>query len=655
MPDNIVYQILRDHLSAGTLLPGRPITIRVDQTLGHDLTAIMAGQTFLAVGADRVKTEASVFYCDHNTLCVSSENADDHLFLKTAAARFGVYFSKPGNGICHFLHCQRFAKPGKVLLGADSHTPTSGALGMLAIGSGGLTVAEAALGQGFRMNAPKVMGVKLTGKLRPGCAAKDIALELLRRISVKGGVGYILEYFGDGVTTLSIPERQTIANMSIETGATTGVFPSDGVTRAFLNAQRRQTDYRPLQPQPGAVYDKVLEIDLSALEPLAAVPPMPDQVCAIRSLSAVRPGSVFIGSCTNASYSDIARAARILKGRKVHRDIDCTVAPGSRQVLAHLIADGILADLVDSGCRILECACGPCIGVGQVPAYRGISVRTSNRNFPGRCGSNDAGVYLVSPETAAATAVTGHITDPRDLLDVDILAGIREPEAYMIDDSAIIAPEEIPDRHSIAVRKGPNISDLPMRGALREVIDAEVALKLGDNITTDDIIPGGSSILKFISNIPEFANYTFCYTDPTFVERARKLGHSVIVGGSNYGQGSSREHAAMLPMCLGVEAILAKSYARIHKENLINYGILPLVFEREADYELIQQGDTVIIKDVYAGVRTGTFWVELPDRGIALSVRLEASEEDKALLLAGGAFNYLRKSSASGEKKGDKI
>lgn len=641
MSDNIVYQILRSHLMEGELVPGNPITIRVDQTLGHDLTAIMAGQTFLAVGADKVQTEASVFYCDHNTLCVSSENADDHLFLKTAAERFGAYYSKPGNGICHFLHCQRFAKPGKVLLGADSHTPTSGALGMLAIGSGGLTVAEAALGQGFRMNAPKVMGVRLTGRLHPGVSAKDIALELLRQVSVKGGIGYVVEYFGDGVATLSISERQTIANMSIELGATTGIFPSDEATRIFLEAQNRGNDYMPLQAEDGAGYDKIVDIDLSALEPLVAEPSMPDKVRTARSVSNVRPGSVFIGSCTNASYSDIAKAARVLKGRKVNKDIDCTVAPGSRQVLAQLIQDGVLADLVESGCRILECACGPCIGIGQVPPHNGISVRTSNRNFPGRSGSNDAYVYLASPETVAATAVTGHITDPRDLMDVSVLSDIKEPEHYIVDDSSFITPADVPDRHTVTVVKGPNISDLPMRGPARGTIDAGVVLKLGDNVTTDDIIPGGSAILKYISNIPEFAKYTFCYTDTDFVRRAKELGHSIIVGGSNYGQGSSREHAAMLPMYLGVEAVLAKSFARIHKENLINYGLLPLQFEREDDYDQIQQGDQIMLDNVRESIQSGCFTVRVPARNISFPAVLRVSEQDKVLLLEGGALNHL--------------
>lgn len=641
MADTLVYKILRSHLMEGELTLGTPITISVDQTLGHDLTAIMAGQTFLAVGADKVKTEVSVFYSDHNVLCVSSENSDDHRFLKTAAARFGAYYSKPGNGICHFLHCQRFAKPGKVMLGADSHTPTSGALGMIAIGSGGLTVAEAALGQGFRMNAPKVLGVNLKGKLNPGVTAKDIALDLLRQLTVKGAIGCIMEFFGEGVATLSVSERQTIANMTIEMGATTGIFPSDEITKAFLEAQQRGEEYIPLAADEGCVYDKVVEVDLSALEPLVAEPSMPDKIKTARACQDIKPISVFIGSCTNASYSDIARAAAVLKGHKIHPDIDCTVAPGSRQVLAQLIKDGVIDDLVESGARILECACGPCIGVGQVPAFNTVSVRTSNRNFPGRCGTNDAGVYLASPETAAATAVTGHITDPRDLMDVSVLAEIQEPQTYIVDDSSFITPNDIPDRHAVEVVKGPNISDLPMRGPMRETIDAGVVIKLGDNITTDDIIPAGSSILKFIANIPEFAKYTFCYTDPEFVQRCRDLGHSVIVGGDNYGQGSSREHAAMLPMYLGIEAVIVKSYARIHKENLFNYGIIPLLFENDADYEKIEQGDALVIENVHEGIKSGKFTVSIPAKGISFPARLEASDHDKMLLLEGGALNHL--------------
>lgn len=641
MADNIVYKILRSHLLEGELKEGEQIKISVDQTLGHDLTAIMAGQVLAAVDADKVATEASVFYCDHNVLATTSENTDDHVFLKTSAARFGAYFSKPGNGICHFLHCQRFAKPGKVMLGADSHTPTSGALGMLAIGNGGLTVAKAALGEGFKFTAPKVLEVRLDGKLKPGVAAKDVALEFLRILSVKGCIGYVVEYTGSGIATLSIPERQTIANMSIEMGATTGIFPSDEVTKAFLEAQDRGADYVPLMPDADAQYDRSVCVNMSELQPLVALPSMPDNVFPVSEAGEVKPQSVFIGSCTNASYSDIRKAAVVLRGRKVHPDIDCTIAAGSRQVLQQLIDDGVIGDLVAAGCRILESACGPCIGVGQVPCHNGLAVRTSNRNFPGRCGSNDAGVCIVSPETAAATAIRGVLCAASDIMDPAELAAVHEPAHYRIDDSMIIRPEDIADNKAVQVIKGPNISDLPMRGPMLERIEAGVVIKLGDNITTDDIIPAGASILKYIANIPKFAEYTFCYTDPEFVQRAKDMGTSIIVGGENYGQGSSREHAAMLPMFLGVQAVIAKTYARIHKENLFNYGILPLQFKNNADYELITQGDDLEIRDVLAGIDCGEFTVRCAEKGYEFQAILIASESDKEMLRLGGALNVL--------------
>jgi len=639
---SITNKIIKSHLLEGNMLPGEQITVKVDQTLGHDLTGIMGAQVLESVNADKVKTETSVFYCDHNTLVVSSENADDHLYLKTAAERFGIYFSKPGNGICHFLHCQRFAKPGKIMLGADSHTPTSGAVGMLSIGSGGLTVAKSMLGEGFRMTTQKVINIKLNGKLKPGVSAKDIALEALRVLTVKGGIGSIIEYTGEGVKTLSVPERGTLANMSIELGATTGIFPSDEVTRQFLKAEEREMDWIELLPDNDAEYDKVIEINLNELEPLTAKPHMPDLVVKAREVENIKPNSVFIGSCTNASYSDILKASKILKGNKVHKDIDLTIAPGSKQVLEHLIKDGILADLVESGARILECACGPCIGIGQVPFVNGISVRTSNRNFPGRSGCQSAGVYLASPETAAATAITGHITDPRDIIDVSILADCKEPEMYKIDDSSFIKPEDVKNPKDVKVIKGENISDLPMRGPLREKIEAVSIIKLGDNITTDDIIPGGSNILKYIANIPVFAEYTFCYTDPTFVERIKKTKNSVIIGGENYGQGSSREHAAMLPMFFGTEAIFAKSFARIHKENLINYGILPLVFKNKDDYEKIDMNDTFVIENVFEQVDKREVLVKVPNRNFEFTTILEVSEYDLNILKQGGALNYLK-------------
>lgn len=640
---NLTEKILAGRLLEGSSRPGEELVIRVDQTLWSDLTGIMASQMLESVNPKRISAQPTVFYMDHNTLTTSTENADDHLYMRTVAKRYGAHYSKPGNGICHFLHCQRFAKPGHVMLGADSHTPTSGALGMIAIGGGGLTVAKSMLGEGFRMTAPKVMRIELSGKLRPGVSAKDVALEMLRLLSVKGGVGYILEFAGDGIAGLSVPERATIANMSIETGATTGVFPSDAATRAFLKAQGREKDWTELSPDADAAYAAAVAINLSELEPLAAKPHMPDIVVPAKDLADVSAHSVFIGSCTNASYSDIKKAAKILKGKKTHPNVDLTVAPGSRQVLEMLIADGSLADLVNAGARILECACGPCIGIGQAPPSKGVAVRTSNRNFPGRSGTADASVYLVSPETAAATAVAGAVRDPREIFDPRILADCTEPDSYPIDDSMLIRPESLCGAANEKTARGENISQLPKNGPLAETVRATIALRLGDNITTDDIIPGGSNILKHIANIPKFAEFTFCYVDPTFVDRAKKLRCSAIVGGDNYGQGSSREHAAMLPKLLGVDLVVAKSYARIHKENLVNYGILPLEFINPADYDRLEAGDALVVDNARSGGEKGEYSVRVGNKGFAFTARLNASAYDWNVLLAGGALNYLRK------------
>ena len=639
---SISKKILQSHLLDGDMTTNAQITIKVDQTLWEDLTGIMGAQILESVQADKVSTEPTVFYVDHNTLATSTENSDDHLYMRTAAQKFGIYYSKPGNGICHLLHCERFAKPGQVMLGADSHTPTSGALGMIAIGSGGLSVAKSMLGEGFRLNNPQILNIKLTGQLRPGVSAKDVTLEALRILSVKGGIGCIIEFTGDGIQNLSIMQRATIANMSIEMGATTGIFPSDQVTKEYLKAQGREQDWIELLPDADAEYDKVVEINLSELEPLAAKPHMPDLVEKASALGDVKVGSVFIGSCTNSSYSDIAKAARILKGKKVHKEIDLTIGPGSKQVLEQLIHDGVLADLVSSGARILECACGPCIGIGQAPPGGGVAVRTSNRNFKGRSSTTDASVYLVSPETAAATAIMGTIADPRDLMDVTVLQDCDEPAVYKVDDSMMITPDDVKDRHQIQIIRGENIVPLPERGALKETIRATAVIKLGDNITTDDIIPAGSNILKYIANIPKFAEFTFCYTDPTFVSRAKALKTSVIIGGDNYGQGSSREHAALLPMFLGVEAVVAKSYARIHKENLINYGILPLVFKNKDDYEKLDVNDVFVIEKVYDQVDKGEVIVTIPEKNVSFTALLELSDYDKRIIKEGGAVNYLR-------------
>ncbi len=640
MGKNLVEKILSAHLLRGEMQPGQEIVVSVDQTLAHDLTGFIIGQILDAVDAGSVRVDPMVFYCDHNVLCTEHENTDIHYFLRTCAARFGAYYSRPGNGVCHTVHCERFAVPGALILGSDSHTPTSGAVGALAIGTGGLSVARAALGEGFRFGMPRVTAVRLTGTLRPGVSGKDVALEIMRLLTVRGGVGSVLEYCGDGVAALNMGERMTIANMCIETGATSGVFPSDGVTREFLEAQQRGESFRPLAADPDAHYDSEICIDLSALVPLAACPDSPDNVSPAAEHTDVRPDSVFIGSCTNSSYTDLARAAAIMRGRRVHPDVDCTVAPGSRQVLAQIIADGTLETLTAAGCRLLECACGPCLGVGQVPRWNGVSVRTSNRNFPGRTGSKAAVSYLVSPETAAATAVAGRMCTAEELGVLEAVEAVSTAPIRRVDDGMLLPPLPESERAAVELVRGPRITRMPRRGPLRAQIEAGVSIRLGDNITTDDIIPGGAT-LKYISDLPAFAEFMFCYQDPEFVKRAKAMGHSVIVGGENYGQGSSREHAAVITMVLGVEAVLAKSYARIHKENLINYGILPLRFADKADYDRLRTGDKLRIEGVFDALERGEFTVCVPERGLRIAAVLDATDEDKAILRAGGAMNRM--------------
>jgi aconitate hydratase len=646
MPYTVSEKIIRSHLLEGSLERGSPILLRIDQTLTQDLTGILVCQFLDAVGPERLGVERMCVYADHKTVETDAESADDHRFLKTTAEHYGAIFSKNGNGICHFLQCQRFAAPGKTLLGSDSHTPTSGALGMLAIGSGGLTVAESSLGMGFRMPMPRIMNIRLRRALRPGCAAKDAALEMLRRLRVTGGRGFILEFSGEGVQSLSVSQRQTLCNMSIETGAYTGIFPSDENTRSFLRAQQREEDYIPLLADEGAVYDEELELDLSALEPLVARPSMPDNVAPVRETE-LCPDSVFIGSCTNGSYQDIARAAQILRGRKVHPDIDLTVGPGSRQVLRQLLDTGVLQVLLDAGARILECSCGPCIGIGQVPPYQGVTVRTSNRNFPGRSGSKDASVYLVSPETAAATAVTGRLTDPRELLP-ESFEPVEEPFTAPVDDSALLRPADPHGRRDRPIQRGPGISELPTRGPLRDQIEGVIGIITGDGVTTDDIIPSTPETNRVNADIPRLAEYTFLYLDPGYAARARAAGCSAIVGGENYGQGSSRESAALLPMFLGVELVLARSYARIHRENLINYGILPLTFARQEDYALLRQGERFVLRDVMRGLERGELLLELPDRDLAIPALLTLNEYEKRVLRLGGALNDLKQNAQGG-------
>lgn len=649
MPYTVSEKIILSHLLEGELKRGSPILLRIDQTLTQDLTGILVAQFLDAVGPERLGVEQMCIYADHKTVETDAESADDHRFLKTTAEHYGAIFSKNGNGICHFLQCQRFAAPGKTLLGSDSHTPTSGALGMLAIGSGGLTVAKSCLGMGFRMTMPKILNVRLKGVLRPGVSSKDAALELLRRLSVKGGRGYILEFTGEGVRSLSVSQRQTLCNMSIETGAYTGLFPSDENTRLFLRAQQREEDYIQISADDGAIYDDELTLDLSLLEPLVAKPSMPDNVAPVRETD-VRPNSVFIGSCTNGSYQDIARAAQILQGRKVHPDIDLTVGPGSRQVLRQLLDTGVLSVLLDAGARILECSCGPCIGIGQVPPHRGVTVRTSNRNFPGRSGTKDASVYLVSPETAAATAVMGRLTDPRELLPEPYMP-VEEPASAPVEDSALLRPANPRGRRDKPILRGPGISELPVRGPLRDRIEGVIGIKTGDGVTTDDIIPSTPETNQVNANIPRLAESTFLYLDPDYPARARAAGCSAIVGGENYGQGSSRESAALLPMFLGVELVLARSYARIHRENLINYGILPLTFARPEDYAALQQGERFVLRDVLQGLERGQLLLELPDKAEAIPVLLDANAYEKRVLRLGGALNELKQNMQGGKKE----
>ena len=583
---SLTYKILKSHLIKGNLNTGEEIAIKIDRTLTQDATGTMAYLQFEAIGVPRVKTDLSVSYIDHNTLQTGFENADDHKFLQTLAAKYGILYSKAGNGICHQVNLERFGVPGKTLLGSDSHTPTAGGVGMIAIGAGGLDVAVAMGGGAFYMTAPKVVLVKLSGKLQDWVSAKDIILELLRRLTVKGGVGKVFEYGGEGVKTLSVPERAVITNMGAELGATTSIFPSDEKTLEFLKAESRTEEYMPLAADENALYDEVIEIDLSTLEPMAAKPHMPDNVVKVKELKDVKVDQVAIGSCTNSSYADLMTVASILKGKKVHPDVSLVISPGSKQVYEMIAKNGALADLISSGARILESTCGPCIGMGQAPRSGAVSLRTFNRNFEGRSGTKDANIYLISVQTAAASALAGYITDPRTS---GKAPEIKMPEKFYIDDSMILQPSTEPEK--VEVYRGPNIKPLPVKEKLPESIGGKVLLKVGDNITTDHIMPAGSKILPLRSNIPAISKYVFESVDPAFSERALKEKGGFIIAGENYGQGSSREHAALAPMYLGVKAVIVKSFARIHFANLINFGILPLTFDNPADYDKINQDD----------------------------------------------------------------
>ena len=634
----VAEKIIYSHLISGTLNKGSEIALHIDQTLTQDATGTMAYLQFEAMGIDRVRTEKSVAYIDHNMLQSGFENADDHRYIQTVAKKHGIWFSRPGNGICHQVHLERMAVPGKTLIGSDSHTPTAGGLGMLAFGAGGLDVAVAMGGGAYYINMPEIVRVELTGKLRPFVTAKDVSLELLRRISVKGGVGKIMEWGGEGIKTLSVPERATITNMGTETGATTSVFPSDDNTLEFLKAQGREKDFVRCEADDDARYSEIITINLSELEPMIACPHQPDNVVKVSEVSGIKVDQVCIGSCTNSSLSDMLKCANMLKGRKISDSVSMSVSCGSKQVLSMLSDCGALSDILASGARLLECGCGPCIGMGFSPNSGGISLRSFNRNFEGRSGTRDAKVYLVSPETACASALTGVITDPRTLGINSI--NVSVPKSFKTDDSAILEPALPEEAKNIAVIKGPNIKSVPVGDRLPDTFSLPVGLKVGDNITTDHIMPAGSKILPFRSNIPKMSDFCFSVCDPTFPERARELGKSIIIGGVNYGQGSSREHAALVPLYLGVRAVIAKSFARIHRANLINAGILPLVFEDASDYDLINEGDNPVIKDIKNGLESGRMIMEL--NGKEITLLCELSERQRSILYAGGLLNLTR-------------
>jgi len=634
---NLTQKILLAHLVEGKMAKGEEIAIKIDQTLTQDSTGTMAYLQLEALGIDRVKTELSVSYVDHNTLQQGPENADDHKYLQTVAARYGIYFSRPGNGICHQVHLERFGVPGKTLLGSDSHTPTGGGLGMLAIGAGGLDVALAMAGEPYRIIMPAIVNVRLKGELNPWVSAKDVILELLRRLTVKGGIGKIFEYSGDGVKTLSVPERATIANMGAELGATTSIFPSDERTYEFLKAQGREDVFVPLSADEDAEYDEVIEIDLSELEPMVALPHSPDNVVKVKDAGRPRVDQVAIGSCTNSSYMDLMKVASILKGKTIPEHVSLVIAPGSRQVLTMLAKNGALADLIAAGARILESACGPCIGMGQAPATGAVSVRTFNRNFYGRSGTKSAYVYLVSPEVAAAAALTGYLIDPRELGEPPQVPLV---ERFEVNDNMIVKPPE--DGKNVEVIKGPNIKPFPLNTPLSD-IEKKVLIKVGDDITTDHIMPSNARLLPLRSNIPELSKHCFEIIDENFSKRAVEWGGGIIVGGHNYGQGSSREHAALAPLYLGVKAVIAKSFARIHKANLINSGILPLTFVKEEDYEDIDMGDVLKIENTVEQVRSGkNIIVKNLTKGKSFEVRLEVSDRNREILIAGGMINYVK-------------
>ncbi|NFL86801.1 aconitate hydratase [Clostridium botulinum] len=637
MGDNLVYKILKNHIVEGNLKTGEPISIKIDKTLTQDSTGTMAYLQLEAMEIDRVKTKKSVAFIDHNMLQQGFENADDHKFIQTVASKYGVYFSKPGNGICHQIFLERFATPGDTLIGSDSHTPTAGGVGMLAMGAGGLDVALAMGGGAYNINTPKVVKVELKGKLNKMVAAKDVILEVLRICTVKGGVGKVFEYCGDGIKNLSVPERGTITNMGAELGATTSIFPSDERTLEFFKAQNREHDWIELKADQDAIYDEEIVINLNDLKPLTAKPHSPDNVVTVEDAGKIKVDQVFIGSCTNSSYEDLMKVSKILKGNKVHENVSLVIGPGSRQVMEMIARNGALADIISSGARILENSCGPCIGMGQAPGTNGISLRTVNRNFYGRSGTLSGQIYIVSPETAAVSAIKGCLTDPREM-DVDIK--IDMPEKFIIDDSMILEPAKT--NAEVKVVRGPNIKPFPINKALGDKIDGKVLIKVEDNITTDHIMPSNSKLLPFRSNIPYLSEFCFNTVDTEFPKRAKEFNGGFIVAGENYGQGSSREHAALAPLYLGVKAVIAKSFARIHKANLINNGIVPIEFKDSSDYEKINLVDELLIEDISDNLNTGVLKLKNLTKNNEFEVLVKLTSKEIDVIKAGGRLNYVK-------------
>ena len=637
MGDNLVYKVLKNHLLEGNIEVGKEIGIKIDRTLTQDSTGTMAYLQLEAMGIDRVKTKKSVAFIDHNMLQQGFENADDHKFIQTVASKYGVYFSRPGNGICHQVFLERFSVPGDTLIGSDSHTPTAGGVGMLAMGAGGLDVALAMGGGAYYITTPKVCKINLVGALKPMVTAKDIILEILRRLTVKGGVSRVFEYCGEGVKTLSVPQRATITNMGAELGATTSIFPSDEKTLEYFKAQGREDDWIEFKPDEDAVYDEEITINLNDLQPLAAKPHSPDNVEKVESIGKIKVDQVAIGSCTNSSYEDLMKVARILRGKKVHKDVSLVIAPGSRQVMEMIARNGALGDIISAGARILENSCGPCIGMGQAPGTEGVSLRTFNRNFYGRSGTLSAKVFLVSPETAAVSAINGVLTDPREC---HVNINIEMPKEFLIDDSMIIAPEE--DGENVEVVRGPNIKPFPVNKELGDKVEGKVLIRVEDNITTDHIMPSNSKLLPFRSNIPYLSDYCFNTVDEGFPKRAKENNGGIIVAGNNYGQGSSREHAALAPLYLGVKAVIAKSFARIHKANLINNGIIPMEFEAEVDYDKVELLDELLISDIKRALIDGKARIKNVTNGTSFNVYINLTGKEVDVIKAGGRLNYVK-------------